>query len=205
MPPLRVLRGKRRSDKGSSDFEGEFKNASPYEQADLPQSILEPILLRVAAQNGIKVRWDMQFVECHEDSETGKIHSVIRDQVTQERITVISKYLCGADGARSVVARELQLPFNDTPGGGLALNVLVEADMVGPPLLLLPMQKNCAYTLLGSSTAESLPRFDSYSAQARQAAARLLCFGDCTVREALHRVGFRHARQAGRNGDQGEP
>ncbi|KAB5575472.1 FAD binding domain-containing protein [Coniochaeta sp. 2T2.1] len=108
---------------------GEFKLASPCEQADLPQSVLEPILLRMTTQNGFKIRWDMQFVECHEDPETGKMHSVILDLMTQERITIISKYLCGADGARSAVARELQLPFNDQSPGGLALNVLVEADM----------------------------------------------------------------------------
>ena len=111
-------------------MQGEFKLASPCEQADLPQSVLEPILVRMATQNGFKIRWDTQFVECRENPETGKMQSIILDLTTQERITVISRYLCGADGARSVVARELHLPFNDQSPGGLALNVLVEADMV---------------------------------------------------------------------------
>ncbi|KAK4676305.1 hypothetical protein QC764_511100 [Podospora pseudoanserina] len=108
---------------------GEFKQASPCEQADLPQSVLEPILLRVATQNGFHLRWDCQFVSFHQDETTSKVHSVIQDVLTNQKITVISKFLCGADGARSVVARELQLPFNDTPGGGLALNVFVDADL----------------------------------------------------------------------------
>jgi len=95
----------------------------------LPQSVLEPILLRVATQNGFKIRWDCQFLSFHEDEATGKVHSVIEDLVTGEKMTVVSTYLCGADGARSVVARELGLPFHDTPGGGLALNVFVDANM----------------------------------------------------------------------------
>lgn len=85
--------------------------------------MLEPILLRVATQNGFHLRWDCQFVSFHQDETTAKVHSVIQDVLTNQKITVISKFLCGADGARSVVARELQLPFNDNPGGGLALNV----------------------------------------------------------------------------------
>ncbi|KAI1193161.1 FAD binding domain-containing protein [Nemania serpens] len=109
--------------------EGEYKKTTPCAQADLPQSILEPILLRVATQNGFKLRWDYEFLTCHEDAETGKVHSTIRDLLSGEEVTVVSNYLCGADGARSVVAREMQLPFQDTPGGGLALNVWFEADL----------------------------------------------------------------------------
>jgi hypothetical protein len=54
---------------------------------------------------------------------------------------VISNYVCGADGAKSVVTRELQLPLHDTPGGGFALNVWFEADLVCDPYLRLPMRK----------------------------------------------------------------
>ncbi|KAI1144852.1 FAD binding domain-containing protein [Nemania diffusa] len=109
--------------------EGEYKSATPCAQADLPQSILEPILLRVATQNGFKLRWDYEFLTCREDAETGKVHSIIKDLLSGEELTVASNYVCGADGARSAVARQVQLPFQDTPGGGLALNVWFEADL----------------------------------------------------------------------------
>ncbi|TGJ86358.1 hypothetical protein E0Z10_g2428 [Xylaria hypoxylon] len=109
--------------------EGEYKRTTPCEQADLPQSTLEPILLRLATQNGFKLRWDYEFLTCREDIETGKVHSTIKDILSGEKLTVISNYVCGADGAKSVVARELQLPFHDTPGGGFALNVWFEADL----------------------------------------------------------------------------
>ncbi|KAJ2998934.1 hypothetical protein NUW58_g163 [Xylaria curta] len=109
--------------------EGEYKGATPCAQADLPQSTLEPILLRVATQNGFRLRWDYEFLTCREDAATGKVYSTIKDLLSGEELTILSNYVCGADGARSVVAQEIQLPFQDTPGGGFALNVWFEADL----------------------------------------------------------------------------
>lgn len=77
------------------------------------------------------------------------MRSLIEDDMTGQQITVVSRYLCGADGGRSTVATKLQLPFNDAPGGGLALNVLCEADLVSrnPPLLSISVcwGKACRY------------------------------------------------------------
>lgn len=95
-------------------------------------------MLRFATQNGFNLRWDYEFLTYHEDAETGKVHSTIKDLLSGEELTVISNYLCGADGARSVVAREVQLPFHDTPGGGFALNVWFEADLVYSALSVVP-------------------------------------------------------------------
>ena len=55
---------------------------------------------------------------------------MIEDLITGQKTTVRSKYLCGADGAGSRIVRELQLPLHKLPGGGLSINLLVEADMV---------------------------------------------------------------------------
>ena len=43
---------------------------------------------------------------------------MIEDLITQQKILVRSKYLCGADGASSRIVRELQLPLHNLPGGG---------------------------------------------------------------------------------------
>ncbi|KAL8850360.1 MAG: hypothetical protein Q9221_004680 [Calogaya cf. arnoldii] len=107
----------------------EYQEASPCEQADLPQSILEPILLRIATQNGFQLRWDTRLVKFEQEEGTGFVRSLIEDGVTGQQFTVVSRYLCGADGGRSTVANNLKIPFNVTPGGGLALNVLCEADL----------------------------------------------------------------------------
>ncbi|KAI1265389.1 FAD binding domain-containing protein [Xylariaceae sp. FL1019] len=111
------------------DREGEYRKATPCAQADIPQSILEPILVQKATQNGFKIRWDYEFITCWENAETGKVHATVKDLLSGQEITIVSNYLCGADGARSVVARDLQLPFTEKPGGGFALNIWFEADL----------------------------------------------------------------------------
>ncbi|KAL8913101.1 MAG: hypothetical protein Q9171_001995 [Xanthocarpia ochracea] len=75
-----------------------------------------------------------KLVDFKQNEETGSVHSIIGDAVTGQQITVVSRYLGGADGGHSTVANKLQLPFNNTPGGGLALNVLCQADLT--PLLV---------------------------------------------------------------------
>ena len=62
--------------------------------------------------------------------DAGRVESVVEDLLTRKKTLIRSKYLCGADGANSTIARELQLPLHDTPNGSLAINVHLEADMV---------------------------------------------------------------------------
>lgn len=113
-------------------FQGEYKLKTPCPQADLPQSLLEPIFLRSATQAGFKLRWDYEFLgfKNGEGENAGKIYSTVKDMLSGQTMTIISNYLCGADGARSVVARELQLEFDDQSNNGLAINVFFEADLV---------------------------------------------------------------------------
>jgi 2-polyprenyl-6-methoxyphenol hydroxylase-like FAD-dependent oxidoreductase len=57
------------------------------------------------------------------------ILSEVYDDISKASYTIKSRYLFGCDGARSQVVRQLQLPLIKKPGQGLALNVLVKADM----------------------------------------------------------------------------
>ena len=130
----------------------------------------------MATQNGFKLRWDYEFISLREDKETGKVHSTIRDILSGDVLTVVSNYVCGADGAKSVVARELQLPFQDTPGGGFALNVWFEADLVGCPVMLLAsirLQTN-RISLASEASNGPLGRIATHGVVARQTTARLL-------------------------------
>ena len=110
--------------------QGDYAEASPCEIASLPQSRLEPILVRYATQNGFRTRFDTKLLSFTQDQETDRVESIIEDLITGHKSTVRSKYLCGADGAGSRIVRELQLPLHNFPGGGLSINLLVEADMV---------------------------------------------------------------------------
>jgi 2-polyprenyl-6-methoxyphenol hydroxylase-like FAD-dependent oxidoreductase len=100
---------------------------------DLPQSVLEPILLKYATQNGFKVRFNAKFVTFKPNEKTGLTTTIIEDSLTGQFIRVESKYLFGADGANSEVVKQLQLPLKTGGKPGEALNVWFDADLT--PLL----------------------------------------------------------------------
>ena len=91
---------------------------------------MEPILVNYATQNGFQHRFDTELLSFEQDEKTGRLESVIEDLITKQKILVRSKYVCGADGASSRIVRDLQLPLHNLPGGGLSINLLIEADMV---------------------------------------------------------------------------
>lgn len=110
--------------KRRADYEG----ASPCHHTDLPQTVFEPIVVQRAAAQGWDVRFRSSLVEFEREAD-GRILSRIRDDLTKTEYYVRSKYLFGADGARSQVIRQLQIPMIKKPGQGLALNVLVKVDL----------------------------------------------------------------------------
>jgi 2-polyprenyl-6-methoxyphenol hydroxylase-like FAD-dependent oxidoreductase len=118
---------------GSGDRKGEYEQVSPCAYMDLPQNLLEPVLLKWATANEWHVRFEttlIDFVEEKEGDEHGrKIVANVVDQVTGLEYKVQTKYLFGADGGRSKIAKILDLPFTTIPGNSLAYNVLLRADM----------------------------------------------------------------------------
>jgi 2-polyprenyl-6-methoxyphenol hydroxylase-like FAD-dependent oxidoreductase len=101
---------------------------------DLPQSLLEPVIVKWATAKGWKVRFDTELVsfvdEVPQDvnSET-RILATVLDHFTGLEYQIRTKYLFGADGGRSTIAKQLDLPFTAIPGGGYATNILLRADL----------------------------------------------------------------------------
>lgn len=96
---------------------------------DLPQTLLEPALVRHATANGFTTRFDTAILSFMEESKSGLITANIRDNLSKQEYQIRTKYLFGADGARSRVVKQLNLPLSVKPGQGLAINVLVKADL----------------------------------------------------------------------------
>lgn len=95
----------------------------------MPQTLLEPILIRHAVHNGFKVRFDTTLLKFTEDEETKIITATVQDKISGQEYHIRTKYLFGADGAQSRVVQQLDLPLDRKPGQGFAINVLVKADM----------------------------------------------------------------------------
>lgn len=110
---------------------GDYWDASPCQHVDLPQTLAEPILVNRARQKGWDVRFNTALIEFaeHDDCTTRGVASTVRDATTGTTYTIRSRFLFGCDGGRSTVVRQLDLPLIKKPGGGIALNVLVDADL----------------------------------------------------------------------------
>ncbi|EKV05242.1 hypothetical protein PDIG_37570 [Penicillium digitatum PHI26] len=91
--------------------------------------VLEPVLVRHAALKGFKCRFHTTLLSFSNDEKTGFIIASIRDEISTHEYRIRTKYLLGADGARSQVVKELNLPLAVLPGQGSAINVLVKAEI----------------------------------------------------------------------------
>lgn len=109
--------------------QGDYDAASPCEPIDLPQTLLEPVLVRHATTQGITTRFNTRLLSFSEGSGQGSITARVRDELSKVEYEIHTKFLFGADGARSQVVKQLGLPLSIKDGQGQAINILVRADL----------------------------------------------------------------------------
>ncbi|KUI53234.1 2,4-dichlorophenol 6-monooxygenase [Cytospora mali] len=107
---------------------GEYDAASPCRHIDLPQTELEPILTKRAVHTGWSLRFNTRLLTFTRP-QRDVIICEVQDDLSNKKYKIQTRFLFGCDGARSQVVRELAIPLIKKPGQGLALNVLVKADM----------------------------------------------------------------------------
>ncbi|KAJ2986633.1 hypothetical protein NUW58_g4935 [Xylaria curta] len=108
---------------------GELARASPCKYLDLPQSHLEPIIVRYASSKGFQFRFSTQLVGIEEIPNSGDSLCTVRDLISQHEYRIRAKYVFGADGSRSKVAQILGLKYLAEPRPGVACNILFKADI----------------------------------------------------------------------------
>jgi len=104
-----------------------YELQSPCTMLDAPQTITEPIMVQAAQERGARVRFDTEYVAHVQDDEG--VTTTVRDRLTGVEYTIRSKYLVGADGARSKVAADLDLPYEGPGAVAGALSIVFEADL----------------------------------------------------------------------------
>lgn len=107
--------------------EADYQLASPCLVVDIPQTYLEPILVKNATQRGTHTRFATEYVS-HEQDDDG-VDVLVRDRLTGTEYTIRAKYLIGADGARSQVAADLGLPFEGAMDLAGSMNITFKADI----------------------------------------------------------------------------
>jgi 2,4-dichlorophenol 6-monooxygenase len=105
----------------------EYTLASPSRHCDLPQTLLEPILIGHAASRGARVRFDTEYLSLTQDADG--VTARVRDRVGGAEYDVRAKYLIGADGGRSQVAQDVGLPMEGEMDLAGSMNIVFEADL----------------------------------------------------------------------------
>lgn len=93
---------------------------------------MEPLLVRYASHHGFNIRFSTELKTIEpitgDQGHTGFLCTVY-DHITHQTFQIRTKFLFGADGGRSTVARSLDFKFSSKPGGVKACNVLLRADL----------------------------------------------------------------------------
>lgn len=110
-----------------ADRASDYLTGSPCPLVDVPQPLMEPILVEEAAARGAELRTSTEYLR-HEQDEEG-VTSHLRDDLTGHEYTVRSRYLVGADGARSQIVEELGLPIEGEMGRAGTVYARFHADL----------------------------------------------------------------------------
>ena len=106
---------------------GDYVGSSPCTHADLAQNLLEPILMNHSLARGADIRFNTEFLSFSQDGDS--VCTKVLDRPTNTTFEVMSKFVIGADGAKSRVASQLQLPFEGNERIGHSVNILFESDL----------------------------------------------------------------------------
>ncbi|HST63918.1 MAG TPA: FAD-dependent monooxygenase [Mycobacteriales bacterium] len=104
-----------------------YELQSPCTMLDAPQTITEPVMVTAAQERGARVRFDTEYLSHTQDADG--VTTIVRDRLTGADYTIRSRYLIGADGARSKIAADLDLPMEGPGAVGGALGIIFEADL----------------------------------------------------------------------------
>jgi 2,4-dichlorophenol 6-monooxygenase len=109
------------------DRRGDYLRASPCGMVDIIQPLLEPILFQKAADQGATFAFNTEYVS-HEQDDDG-VTTTLRDRLDGHEYTVRTKYMVGADGARSMVVDHLGLPIEGQMARAGTVYTVFNADL----------------------------------------------------------------------------
>lgn len=105
----------------------DYEAASPSQMCNAPQHLLEPVVLTAAREYGAQVLFNTELVSIRQTEDA--VYSRVVDRLTGEEFEIVSDYAVGADGAQSVVVKQLGFELEGEMGLGCAVNCWLEVDL----------------------------------------------------------------------------
>lgn len=106
---------------------GDYLQGSPCTMLDIPQPLMEPVLVKSAAERGAIISFHTEYLSHEQDSEGVTV--LFRDVRTGQTFSQRARYLLGFDGARSKVAEDIGLPFEGELARAGTNYILFNADL----------------------------------------------------------------------------
>ena len=145
----------------------DYLTGSPCPMLDIPQPYLEPILTKNAAARGADICFNTEYLGHVQDADG--VTSRLRDRLTGHEYDVRSRYLVGADGARSTIVEELGLPIEGSMGRAGTIYTLFRADLRRfvehrPSVLHWIMTPGAGYGEIGMGTFRAIRPWNEWIA-----------------------------------------
>lgn len=105
----------------------DYTLASPTKICDIPQNLVEPILVSTAGMRGSHFRFDTEYLSSEQDKDG--VTATVLDHMTKATYQIRAKYLVGADGGNSKVAQDIDLPFEGQMGKAGSINIVCKMDL----------------------------------------------------------------------------
>ncbi|PAK96171.1 phenol 2-monooxygenase [Brevibacterium casei] len=105
----------------------DYELASPSLNCDIPQTYLEPILVKNATMRGTQTRFSTEYLSHVQHPD--HVDVTVLDRLTGRTQLIRAKYLIGADGARSKVAADIDLPMVGEMDIAGSMNITFTADL----------------------------------------------------------------------------
>jgi 2,4-dichlorophenol 6-monooxygenase len=106
---------------------GDYLQASPCGMVDIIQPKVEPILFKHAAERGATFSFNTEYLS-HSQDENG-VTARLRDRLSGREYSIRGKYLVGADGAKSAIVDDLELPIEGRMARAGTAYILFNADL----------------------------------------------------------------------------
>lgn len=143
----------------------DYQLGSPSPMLDIPQTLMEPLLVENAAARGADVSFNTLYLG-HEQDDDG-VTVRLRDRLTGHEYTRRARYLVGADGANSQIAEELELPIVGEKARAGTVYVLFTADLSRyvehrPSILHWIMNPAAGFGEIGMATFRAIRPWDQW-------------------------------------------
>lgn len=106
---------------------GDYLKGSPCPMLDLPQPLMEPILINKAVERGAILSFNTEYIDHVQDDEGVTVR--FRDGRTGKIFSQRARFLVGMDGARSKIAEDIGLPMHGELARAGTSYVLFNADL----------------------------------------------------------------------------